>query len=156
MNATLERLSEHLFRFEDTCNVYVLVDPADTTRCLLVDFGSGAILDRLGEIGVSRVEWILHTHHHRDQAQGDHLAVARGIPLAVPEHERHLFDDVENFWKNRRILHLYYVRNTYFTLTQSVPVARELRHLPLGGLRPGSAAQPRPLARLDHLARHGG
>ena len=70
-----ERISEHLYRFEDTCNVYVVVDPQDTTRCVLIDFGSGACLDRLGEIGVSRVEWILHTHHHRDQAQGDHLAV---------------------------------------------------------------------------------
>lgn len=122
-----ERISDHLYRFRDACNVYAVVDPADPTRCVLIDFGDGACLDRLSEIGVSRVEWILHTHHHRDQAQGDHKAVARGIPIAVPEHERHLFDDVENFWRNRRILHLYYVRNTYFTLTESVPVARELR-----------------------------
>lgn len=124
---TFERLSEHLYRYEDTCNVYVVVDPEDETRCTLIDFGNGDCLDRLGEIGVSRVDWILHTHHHRDQAQGDHRAVARGIPIAVPEHERHLFDDVENFWQNRRIYHLYYVRNTYFTLTESVPVAQELR-----------------------------
>ncbi|HEX2186265.1 MAG TPA: MBL fold metallo-hydrolase, partial [Chloroflexota bacterium] len=133
-----ERLSGHLYRFVDTCNVYVVIDPADESRCVLIDFGDGACLDRLGEIGVSRVDWILHTHHHRDQAQGDHKAVARGIPLAVPEHERHLFDDVENFWKNRRIYHLYYVRNTYFTLTESVPVARALRDyesFTWGGLR---------------------
>jgi glyoxylase-like metal-dependent hydrolase (beta-lactamase superfamily II) len=122
-----ERLSQHLYRFEDTCNVYILISAEDATRCVLVDFGTGAVLDQLGQLGVSEVDWILHTHHHRDQAQGDHIAVARSIPIAVPEHERHLFDDVENFWKNRRVLHLYYVRNTYFTLTQSVPVARELR-----------------------------
>jgi glyoxylase-like metal-dependent hydrolase (beta-lactamase superfamily II) len=124
---TFERISEHLYLFRDTCNVYAVLDPQDRTRCVLVDFGDGDCLDRLGEIGVSRVDWILHTHHHRDQAQGDHKAVARGIPIAVPEHERHLFDDVENFWKNRRIYHLYYVRNTYLTLTESVPVAQELR-----------------------------
>ncbi|HEX2514350.1 MAG TPA: MBL fold metallo-hydrolase [Chloroflexota bacterium] len=122
-----QRLSPHLYRFPDTCNVYAVLDPTDPTRCVLIDFGDGACLDRLGEIGVSRVDWILHTHHHRDQAQGDHRAVARGIPLAVPAHERRLFDDVESFWKQRRIAHLYYVRNTYLTLTESVPVARELR-----------------------------
>ncbi|HEX2516058.1 MAG TPA: MBL fold metallo-hydrolase, partial [Chloroflexota bacterium] len=67
-----QRLSPHLYRFPDTCNVYAVLDPADPTRCVLIDFGDGACLDRLGEIGVSRVDWILHTHHHRDQAQGDH------------------------------------------------------------------------------------
>jgi glyoxylase-like metal-dependent hydrolase (beta-lactamase superfamily II) len=122
-----ERISDRLYRFQDTCNVYVVIDPQDATRCVLIDFGSGDCLDRLAEIGVSRVDWILHTHHHRDQAQGDYQAAARGIPIAVPEHERHLFDDVENFWKNRRIYHLYYMRNTYFTLVESVPVAQELR-----------------------------
>ena len=148
-----QRLSPHLYRFPDTCNVYVVLDPADPTRCVLIDFGDGACLDRLGEIGVSRVDWILHTHHHRDQAQGDHRAVARGIPLAVPAHERRLFDDVESFWKQRRIYHLYYVRNTYFTLTESVPVARELRDyetLRLGPLRLPGAPQPRAHPGLHH------
>jgi glyoxylase-like metal-dependent hydrolase (beta-lactamase superfamily II) len=45
----------------------------------------------------------------------------------VPAHERHLFADAENFWRNRRVFHLYYVRNDFNTLTEDVPVAAVLR-----------------------------
>jgi len=87
-----QRVSEHLFCFQDTCNVYAIVDNGE---CVLIDFGSGAVLDSLGEIGVRKAAAILHTHHHRDQCQGDLRAVAAGIPIWVPEHERHLFEHAE-------------------------------------------------------------
>src|SRR5215208_2976044 len=78
---TLHRLLPNLYWFADTCNVYLLVDGQ---RGLLFDFGSGQILDHLHEAGVAEVEWVLHTHHHRDQAQGDYLLAERGIPIAEP------------------------------------------------------------------------
>jgi glyoxylase-like metal-dependent hydrolase (beta-lactamase superfamily II) len=114
------QLSENLFVIEDTCNVY-LIRREDTG--LLIDFGSGAMLRFLPELGVTKVDWILHTHFHRDQCQGDELAVSRGIPIAVPANERQYFEDAENFWRNRRIFELYYVRNDFFSLTCNVPVA---------------------------------
>jgi glyoxylase-like metal-dependent hydrolase (beta-lactamase superfamily II) len=83
----------------------------------LVDFGSGAVLDHLGEIGVRRVQAILHTHHHRDQCQGDRRAVSEGIPIWVPEHERRLFEHAELFWSSKQLYDMYNVRNTYFSLT---------------------------------------
>src|SRR5947208_9723597 len=116
----LKKLSENLYVLEDTCNVYLV---RDGSRGLLIDFGSGKILDYLPGLGVSRVDWIVHTHHHRDQCQGDYRAVERAIPIAAPAHERHLFADAENFWRNRRVFHLYYVRNDFNTLTENVPVA---------------------------------
>ena len=112
-------ISENLFVLEDTCNVYLI---RDGHRGVLIDFGSGRILNHLAALGVSQIDWILHTHHHRDQAQGDMAAIAGGIPIAVPAHERHLFEDVERFWANRRIFELYQVRNDFFSLTQNVPV----------------------------------
>ncbi|MCC6859750.1 MAG: MBL fold metallo-hydrolase [Bryobacterales bacterium] len=118
-----EKISENLYVFEDTCSVYVVRDGAG---CVLIDFGSGKILDHLGALGITRVDWILHTHHHRDQCQGDRKAVERNIPIAVPAHERHLFAGAENFWRNRRVYHLYYVRNDFNTLTHDIPVARAL------------------------------
>lgn len=117
------RISENLFVVEDTCNVYVI---RDGDHCVLIDFGSGEVLKHLASLGITKVDWILHTHHHRDQAQGDPLAVARGIPIAVPAHERHLFQDVERFWRNRRIFELYEVRNDFFSLTANIPVAAPL------------------------------
>jgi glyoxylase-like metal-dependent hydrolase (beta-lactamase superfamily II) len=120
----LSQISPNLYVLHDTCNVYVL---KDGDRALLIDFGSGHILAQLGQIGVTKVDAILHTHHHRDQCQGDSRAVAERIPIHVPQHEQHLFEDAENFWRNRRIFHLYYVRNDFFTTTRNIPVAGTLR-----------------------------
>jgi glyoxylase-like metal-dependent hydrolase (beta-lactamase superfamily II) len=117
------KLTDNLYLFEDTCNVYVV---RDGSSCVLIDFGSGKILDHLQDLGIAKVDWILHTHHHRDQCQGDDRAVERRIPIAAPQHERHLFEDAENFWRNRRVFHLYYVRNDFNTLTENVPIARTL------------------------------
>ncbi|MBI1788097.1 MAG: MBL fold metallo-hydrolase [Acidobacteria bacterium] len=117
------KITDNLYVFEDTCQVYVV---RDGSSCVLIDFGSGKILDHLRGLGISKVDWILHTHHHRDQCQGDQRAVERGIPIAVPAHERHLFDDAENFWRNRRVFHLYYVRNDFNTITENIPAARGL------------------------------
>ncbi|MFN7937929.1 MAG: MBL fold metallo-hydrolase [Bryobacteraceae bacterium] len=119
----LKKLSENLLVFEDTTNVYVV---RDGSRCVLIDFGSGKVLDHLGAAGITQIDWILHTHHHREQCQGDYKAVERNIPIAVPAHERHLFEDAENFWRNRRVFHLYYVRNDFNTITENIPVARSL------------------------------
>src|SRR5213593_3097280 len=55
-----------LFAWSDTCNVYVL---RDGDAALLIDLGDGSVLEHLGEIGVKRVEWVLFTHHHREQCQ---------------------------------------------------------------------------------------
>lgn len=117
------RISGNLFRFEDTCQVYIV---KDGSRCVLIDFGSGKVLDHLAALGITQVDWILHTHHHREQCQGDYKAAERKIPIAVPAHERHLFEDAENFWRNRRVFHLYYVRNDFNTITENIPVARPL------------------------------
>jgi glyoxylase-like metal-dependent hydrolase (beta-lactamase superfamily II) len=118
-----QRLSENLYRFEDTCCVYAVIHDGEA---VLVDFASGAVLDHLGEIGVRRVAAILHTHHHRDQCQGDLRASAEGIPIWVPEHERRLFEHAELYWASKQLFDMYNVRNTYFTLTHDVPVAGSL------------------------------
>ena len=117
------KLTDNLFVYEDTCNVYVVKDGANA---VLIDFGSGSILDHLPQMGISKIDWILHTHHHRDQCQGDPRAVEREIPIAVPAHERNLFEDAENFWLNRRVFHLYYMRNDFNTITRNIPVDRPL------------------------------
>ena len=84
----LTQISPNLYVLRDTCNVYVL---KDGDRAILIDFGSGHVLNLLGQIGVSKVEAVLHTHHHRDQCQGDsarggrahshHRSRARAVPV---------------------------------------------------------------------------
>jgi len=56
----LTQISPNLYVLRDACNVYVL---KDGNRALLIDFGSGHVLSLLGQIGVTKVDAILHTHH---------------------------------------------------------------------------------------------
>ena len=115
----MTRLSEHLYRFTDTCNIYIIVDSG---RALLIDTGSGAVAGALAETGAAGVEWVLHTHHHRDQCAGTPALAAAGARVAVPEHERHLFEEAELFWRTRRVYDNYDDRNTFFTAARDVAV----------------------------------
>lgn len=83
-----------LFIWQDTCNVYVLRDGG---AALLIDLGDGSVLDHLQEIGVTRVEWVLFTHHHREQCQGAPRLKGSGAQLAAPEGERPLFERPADF-----------------------------------------------------------
>src|ERR1700675_4422331 len=56
-----------LFVWTDTCNVYVI---REGDSALLVDLGDGSVLDHLAELGIKQVDWVLFTHHHREQCQG--------------------------------------------------------------------------------------
>jgi glyoxylase-like metal-dependent hydrolase (beta-lactamase superfamily II) len=78
-----------LYVWDDTCKVYVL---RDGDAALLIDLGDGSVLDRLGEIGVKQVEWVLFTHHHREQCQGAAKLDRTQTKVAAPAGERGLFE----------------------------------------------------------------
>jgi glyoxylase-like metal-dependent hydrolase (beta-lactamase superfamily II) len=113
----LVEVSEHLYAYPDTCNAYAVVED---DAALVIDPGSGAILDALDDD--LSVEWVLHTHHHRDGCWGTWKLAEAGASVAVPEHERHLFEEVEVFWERKRIYDNYNDRSTFDTLPESVPV----------------------------------
>jgi glyoxylase-like metal-dependent hydrolase (beta-lactamase superfamily II) len=77
----------------NTCNTYVV---RQGDFALIVDLGDGSVLDALAGIGVTTVEWVLYTHHHREQCQGHGLlathATCRGVRVAGPAAERELFE----------------------------------------------------------------
>lgn len=119
----LTQLSPSLWWYRDTCNVFLWTAGE---RGLLIDFGSGAILDVLDRTGVREIVAVAHTHHHRDQCGGDDRAVESGIPIWVPSRERALFDSTEAFWQLRRTYDSYDASSLGFTRPASVPVARAL------------------------------
>ena len=98
----------------------------DGEHGLLIDAGSAAILDHLDEIGVRVIDWVLHTHHHRDQCQGDDRLVADGTQVGVPAREAALFESVEAFWRLRRQFDDYDASSLSNTRARSIPVARRL------------------------------
>jgi glyoxylase-like metal-dependent hydrolase (beta-lactamase superfamily II) len=91
----------NLFVWSDTSNVYVL---RDGDAALLIDLGDGSVLDHLGEIGVRRVEWVLFTHHHREQCQGAARLAAWKPKIAAPDIERALFEEPTKFRKAKATL----------------------------------------------------
>ncbi|CAN5835166.1 hypothetical protein BH23CHL8_BH23CHL8_11630 [soil metagenome] len=123
MTKALLELSPSLFWFRDTCNVYLL---RSGSAGLLIDAGSGAILDHLGEVGVERIEWVLHTHHHRDQCQGDLRLIEQGASIAVPARETALFERVDAFWRMRSTFDDYDVSSDWNSLAEPIAVARRL------------------------------
>ncbi len=118
------RIVDQLHLFRDTCNVYVLCSGREA---ILVDFGSGDVLDHMAEIGVERVTDVLMTHHHRDQGQGLPRAVQAGIRIWVPHAEQELFHSVHAHWQAREVYNNYNVRQDRFSLLESVPVAGTLQ-----------------------------
>ncbi|HEX7897602.1 MAG TPA: MBL fold metallo-hydrolase [Planctomycetota bacterium] len=81
-----------LYVWTDTCNVYVL---RDGDSALLIDLGDGSVLDRLPDLGVKKVDWVLFTQHHREHTQG--APKLKGARVGVPEAERELFENPAKF-----------------------------------------------------------
>jgi glyoxylase-like metal-dependent hydrolase (beta-lactamase superfamily II) len=88
------RAFRDVFVWTDTTNVYVL---RDGDAALLIDLGDGSVLDRLNDIGVRTVEWVLFTHHHREQCQGAPLLKGTTTKVGAPEGEQALFERPTNF-----------------------------------------------------------
>ena len=85
-----------LYAWTDTCTVYVL---KDGDSALLFDLGDGGVLRALPEIGVKQVDWVLFTHHHREQCQGASRLERKGVQVGGPAAERELFEQPSKFRK---------------------------------------------------------
>jgi glyoxylase-like metal-dependent hydrolase (beta-lactamase superfamily II) len=140
--------TDELRRVRDTCNVWVLRRGREG---ICIDFGSGAVLDRLEELGLDRITDVLVTHFHRDGTQGLARAAEAGIRIWVPPVEQDLFTDAAGLWARRRVENDYDVLQERFSLLESVEVAGvvseyrtrayggvELLALPTPGHTPGS------------------
>jgi glyoxylase-like metal-dependent hydrolase (beta-lactamase superfamily II) len=119
----LERLAVRLYRFRDTCWVYML---RDGDSAVLVDFGNGDVMDALPHLGIVRVSDVLMTHHHRDQGQGLARAVAAGARVWVPATEQELFRGVDSHWQARELDNSYNNRQDRFSLLEPVPISGTL------------------------------
>ena len=87
---------------------------------ILVDFGYGKVLNDLSEIGVDTVDYIFHTHYHRDQCFGDRFALERNIKIGAPDKEKRQFSEAEEFWKKKSYYDIYFFKPTFFTSTYNI------------------------------------
>lgn len=112
-----ERLDEGLYRFHDTCNVYVVCGKRGS---LAIDFGSGRWLSTAKALGLPPVERVMITHHHPDQCAG--LLRRRKWPfiIDVPANDQPFFtrQGVSEYWKHR---HANGVPPSYAVLPRGLP-----------------------------------
>lgn len=92
----LLQVGRNIYLFQDICNVYVI---RNGEKAILIDCGTGAVLEELAGIGVKSVEWVLFTHHHREQCQGHENLSKAGAKFAAPETERQFFEKPSSFRK---------------------------------------------------------
>ena len=136
-------VSPVVYRFADTCNVYVI---KRGRTGVAIDCGSGKWLDFLGELGIDRVAWVLFTHHHRDQCQGAQRVLASGAKVAVPAEEQRFFGEVEDYWRTVKIYRRYEFKPDFFVLRQSLSridkTVADGEALEVEGLRMEAVATP--------------
>ena len=120
MDKRAKEVLKGIYCIEDSCNVYAV---KNGDCALVVDFGTGLVMDALKELGISRVEAVLLTHHHRDQAEGIRRAREAGIPIFVPETERGLVAEASEMWQAREIYNNYNDRQDRFSILESVEAA---------------------------------
>jgi glyoxylase-like metal-dependent hydrolase (beta-lactamase superfamily II) len=87
-----EEISKNLYKFKGACNVYLLKAGSSG---ILIDAGSSELMEYLDEIGVQKIDWILHTHYHRDQCTGDLRMKREGAKVAIGELEAGFLQPVE-------------------------------------------------------------
>jgi glyoxylase-like metal-dependent hydrolase (beta-lactamase superfamily II) len=130
----VQAVAEGVLCVKDTCNVYVLRNGSDA---VLIDFGSGAVLELREELGIERFTDVLLTHHHRDQVQGLARAVEAGIRVWAPPVERDLIDRVHSHWLEHSMENQYDLTQDRFSLLEEVPVdgvVAEYRTRQYGGI----------------------
>ena len=96
-----QEISPGVFLWTDTCNVYVI---RDGDAALLIDLGDGSVLEHLADIGVRSVEWVLFTHHHREQCQGAGRLRGTGAKIGASIVEKQFFENPSSFRKMRPTL----------------------------------------------------
>jgi glyoxylase-like metal-dependent hydrolase (beta-lactamase superfamily II) len=79
-----ELIMPDIYRLENACNVYLL---RSGPRGILIDAGADGLDRELEKIGVKRIDWILHTHYHRDQCLGSAELRSTGAKIAIGKHE---------------------------------------------------------------------
>jgi len=118
--ALIDAVTATVARFRDTCNVYVL---RSGRQAVLVDAGSGAVLDHLDELGIDRVADVLVTHHHRDGVEGLARLAGTGARVWVPPVEHGLIAGADRHWQERPLENDYDLRQDRFSLLEDVPVS---------------------------------
>lgn len=119
--AGFTEIEPDLFVWTDTCNAHVI---RDGDAALMIDFGDGSALEHLDEIGVTTLEWVLFTGHHRELLQGVGELDRSVTQVGVPKEEQALFETPTAFRKwHPKLRDEFSVHGSSYVRPPAVPVA---------------------------------
>ena len=103
MQIRLSQLSHHLYVHHGHVNTGIL---RDGNRALLIDPSGNTLDTTLAELGITSIERVLFTHHHRDSTTG--FLIPDNVRVGIPAKEAAWFREVETFWNDPKYRwHLY-------------------------------------------------
>lgn len=118
METTYSQLSQHLYIHHGHVNTGIV---RDGNRAILIDPSGATLQTTLDELGITKVEQILFTHHHRDSSSG--FPIPENIRIGVPDTEVQWFAKVETFWNDPKFRwHLYNCHPHNLMLSSSITV----------------------------------
>ena len=95
MQSHFSQLSEHLYVHHGHVNTGIL---RDGDRALLIDPSGTTLHIALAELGITDVEQVLFTHHHRDSTSG--FSMPDNVRVGVPAKEVAWFSEIDTFWND--------------------------------------------------------
>ena len=117
MKIKYTQLSKNLFVNHGHVNTGIL---RDGHRALLIDPSGTSLQSTLKEIGITQIDQIIYTHHHRDSTSG--FPYPENVRIGVPKAEEQWFTDVESFWNDSKYRwHLYNCHPHNLMLPNSIP-----------------------------------
>jgi len=117
------QIADGLFRLTGRIGGYLV---AADGKALVVDPPDCPWADALAEVGLSKVDWILATHFHRDTLAGA-AWLKRFAELLVPAEEDRLVSGAGEFWQRARTYILYDCSSKFFCLREPVQSDRLVR-----------------------------
>lgn len=120
MAEALVRLSDCLYVYRGATNAGIL---KEGNRALIVDPGPTEFVEVMRSLGIEKVDLVVFTHHHRDQACGMGLVSGIETRIGVSEAERAYFEDVSSYWNDpAHRWHLYNFHPHHLMLAEPVAV----------------------------------
>ena len=84
-----EEILDGLWLIRDTCNVYLI---KERERAIAIDFGSGKWLPKIAQLGITSLDHVFLTHHHRDQCAGLENQSSFDFKIHAPAGEQDFLD----------------------------------------------------------------
>ena len=119
MDSHFTQLSPSIYIHHNHVNTGII---RDGNKALLIDASGTSIWSTLTELGITEVERILYTHHHRDNVAG--FTFPENAIVGVPQAEVQWFNEVDTFWNDPKYRwHLYNCHPHNLMLGDSIRVS---------------------------------